>query len=213
MTRIVAGSARGRRLAVPPAGTRPTSDRVREALFSAIESEFAASGRSWSQVRVLDLCAGSGALGLEALSRGATSAILVEKSRTAARIATANAKAVGCPGARVIVRDAWHLAALPAPDGGVDLCFVDPPYDWPAHDLRSLLSKIADAGWLAAGAMVVVERPAKDLASPLPESWPEPRCRQYGDTALWYGQATPDREGDRHGAGGADGVPTMEEPP
>lgn len=189
MTRIIAGSARGRRIAVPATGTRPTSDRVREALFSTLESDLAARGRSWPQVRVLDLFAGSGALGLEALSRGAASAVLVEKSRTSAKVATGNAETVGMPGAQVLVRDAWQVAALPPPDGGLDLCFADPPYEWPTGDLRSLLQGLADAGWLAREATVIVERPAKDPSSPLPDGWPDPRRRPYGDTVLWYGQA------------------------
>lgn len=188
MTRIIAGSARGRRLAVPPKGTRPTSDRVREAMFSTIESELTAVGRAWAQVEVLDLFAGTGALGLEALSRGAAGAVLVEKSRIAAKVATANAETVGCAGARVIVRDVWQAAALTAPTGGVGLCLVDPPYEWACSDIRLLLSGLADAGWLAAGSIVVVERPAKVPESPLPESWPDARRRAYGDTVLWYGR-------------------------
>ncbi len=190
MTRIIAGTARGRRLAVPATGTRPTTDRVREALFSALDSELAASGRTWPEIRVLDLFAGTGALGLESLSRGAASAILVEKSRTAASVLAANVAAVGADGAQVVVRDAWQVASLPVVDGGVDLCFVDPPYEWPADDVRDLLTGLVDAGWLAEGALVVVERDAKERKIPIPASWPEPRRRPYGDTVLWYGQAT-----------------------
>lgn len=190
MTRIIAGSARGRRLAVPAKGTRPTTDRVREALFSTLESEFAATGRTWSQLRVLDLFAGTGALGLESLSRGAKSAILVEKTRASATVLAANVAAVGQDGAQVVVRDAWQVATLPAPDGGVDVCFIDPPYDWPADDVRNLLTCLADANWLAEGAIVVVERDARDHKNPMPSSWTESRRRPYGDTVLWYGQAT-----------------------
>jgi len=188
MTRIIAGTARGRRLAVPSTGTRPTSDRVREAMFSALDSDLAADGRAWSQIRVLDLFAGSGALALEALSRGALGAVLVEKSRAAAKVASANAEAVGCPGAQVVVRDVWLAAALPPPEGGAGLCFADPPYEWDASDLRELLRGLAAAGWLADDAIVVVERPAKDPHSPMPGSWPDARRRAYGDTVLWYGR-------------------------
>lgn len=190
MTRIIAGTARGRRLAVPVTGTRPTTDRVREALFSALDSELAARGRTWSEIRVLDLFAGTGALGLESLSRGAASAILVEKSRASASVLAANVAAVGADGAQVVIRDAWQVANLPVVDGGVDLCFVDPPYEWPADDVRDLLTGLVDAGWLAPDAIVVVERDAKERKNPIPETWPEPRRRPYGDTVLWYGQAT-----------------------
>ncbi len=188
MTRIVAGAARGRRLAVPASGTRPTSDRVREALFSSLDSELAARGLGWSGLRVLDLFAGTGALGLEALSRGAAAADLVESSRTALRVLEANIATVGCPGARVIARDARLVPAMTPPLGGAGLCFVDPPYDWTAADLRGLLDRLGEAGWLADGARVIVERPARDVESPLPAHWIEDRQRTYGDTRLWYGR-------------------------
>jgi 16S rRNA (guanine966-N2)-methyltransferase len=192
MTRIIAGTARGRRLAVPGTGTRPTSDRVREALFSALESEWVAQGIDWSQVPVLDLFAGTGALGLEALSRGATRAHLVEKSRPAARTLAANVAAVGCPGADVVIRDAAQLAAQPAPQPAARLVFADPPYDWPAVDVARLLDTLHATGWISPAAVVVVERPARDHASPFPVGWPEPRRRPYGDTVLWYGRVPSD---------------------
>jgi len=194
MTRIIAGAARGRRLAVPSTGTRPTSDRVREALFSALESEWGAQGVQWPDVTVLDLFAGSGALGLEALSRGARRAHLVERSRPAARALSANVSAVGCPGAEVVIRDATQLAAQPAPEPAARLVFADPPYDWPANDLVRLLDDLRAAGWIAPDAVVVVERPARDPLSPFPPGWPEPRRRPYGDTVLWYGRVASDDE-------------------
>jgi 16S rRNA (guanine966-N2)-methyltransferase len=196
MTRIIAGAARGRRLAVPRSGTRPTSDRVREALFSALESEWIAEGVAWSQVPVLDLFAGTGALGLEALSRGATRVHLVESARPAARVLAANVTAVGCPGAEIVIRDATSLAALPAPRPAARLVLADPPYDWPAPDLAGLLERLHAAGWIADDAVVVVERPARDPGCPLPADWPEPRRRPYGDTVLWYGRVASDDEDD-----------------
>ena len=213
MTRIIAGSARGRRLAVPASGTRPTSDRVREALFSTVESDLAGTGRSWPQMRVLDLFSGSGALGLESLSRGAASVVLVEKSRSCAKVVSANASVVGLDGAQIVIRDAWQVAELVPPDGGATLCFADPPYDWAAADLRRLLTGLADSGWLARDAMVVIERPAKDPASPFPDTWGEPRRRPYGDTVLWYGQAMPDRTRDPHGSWDDEGVESAKEAP
>lgn len=202
MTRIIAGTARGRRLAVPASGTRPTSDRVREAVFSIIESRWLAEGTSWPHVTVLDLFAGTGAFGLEALSRGAAAAVLVEKSRVAARALSANVGAVGCAGAQVLVRDARQIAALPPVDGGVSLCFVDPPYDWSASAIALLLTELGAAGWLAPASLVIVERPTKDAASPLPAGIEGPRQRAYGDTSLWYGHHT---EAGRSGPGSPDG--------
>ena len=187
MTRIIAGSARGRRLAVPPAGTRPTSDRVREAVFSSIESDLLARGVGWSQVVVLDLFAGTGAFGLEALSRGASGAAMVEKSRSAARVLEANLAAVGCPGGNVLVRDARQLASAP-PMVEASLCFADPPYEWSARDLKDVLTLFAETGWIRSGALVIAERPGKDAESPLPDAAIDVRRRPYGDTALWYGR-------------------------
>ena len=203
MTRIIAGSARGRRLAVPAAGTRPTSDRVREAVFSSLESQLLADDDAWSGVTVLDLFAGSGALGLEALSRGAAQAVLVEKSRAAARTLSANVDVVGCSGARVLTVDVRRVAQLPAPAVGATLVFADPPYDWPAEGLRGLLTELKVAGWIAEGARLVVERPTRDAESPLPRDWDQQRRRAYGDTALWYGRCAPARDA---GTAGEEGV-------
>jgi len=187
VTRVISGSARGRRLSVPGSGTRPTSDRVREALFSTLDSMLIAEGRQWAGMSVLDLFAGSGALGLEALSRGAASTVLVEKARPAVQVLRRNVEVVGLPGARVVARDARTLAAEPSPVAA-DLVFADPPYEWAAADLADLLSGLAQSQWIAPQAILVVERPAKDPISPLPDAWGEARRRPYGDTALWYGQ-------------------------
>jgi 16S rRNA (guanine966-N2)-methyltransferase len=188
VTRIVSGTARGRRLAVPSSGTRPTSDRVREALFSSLDSSLAAEGVAWADVDVLDLYAGSGALGLEALSRGARSAVLVERSRPAAKVLAANVDAVGCPGAVVLVRDALDIPAT-TPAAPARIVLVDPPYEVAAAAIGRLLDRLHAAGWIAVDAWVVVERPARDEASPIPAAWGEPLCRTYGDTVLWYGRA------------------------
>ncbi len=191
MTRIIAGRARGRRLSVPPAGTRPTSDRVREAMFSALDSERARLGEPWSELRVLDLYAGSGALGLEALSRGAASVLLVERSRAAASVLRANVRAVGLPGADVLVADVRRLATSSATGAAATLVLVDPPYDLTAAELSSTLAQVLAHGWIAPGADVVVERSARDAECPLPDTWTLVRRRDYGETALWYGQAAP----------------------
>jgi 16S rRNA (guanine966-N2)-methyltransferase len=189
VTRIIAGKARGRRLSVPAAGTRPTADRVRESLFSSLDSALAADGIAWSSVSILDLFAGSGALGLEALSRGAAEAVLVEKARPALVVLKRNIEAVGLPGAVVLAKDARALAQDP-PQVSAGLVFADPPYDWSAEALAALLNGLGESGWVSPGATVVVERPAKDPLSPLPSSWDQGRRRAYGDTALWYGRLT-----------------------
>lgn len=183
MTRIVAGSAGGRRLAVPPGrGTRPTSDRTREALFSTVESLIELDG-----ARVLDLYAGSGAVGLEAVSRGAARALLIESDPRAVRVLRENAAALGLPGAEVRAERAEGLAATPAGEA-FDLVFADPPYQLPAAELAAVLTDLAGNGWLAPDAAVVIERASRD-----PEwVWPKPlvplRSRRYGEATLWYGR-------------------------
>ena len=189
--RIIAGAARGRTLAVPPHGTRPTSDRVRESMFSTLQSMLIAEDRAWAGVRVIDGYAGSGALGLEALSRGAASVLLIEKRAQAADVIRRNIVKVGLPGARVIVGSVRSVARR-TPDGEpAGLLLLDPPYEVPAASIVEEIRGLRDAGWLAPGAIVVVERPANDEQSPLP--WPGER-RAYGDSALWYGRAAVERE-------------------
>lgn len=182
MTRIVAGRARGRRLTVPPAGTRPTADRVREALFSSLESQVGA----FAGLRVLDLYAGSGALGLEALSRGAAHVLLVESDPSAVRAIRANVAAVGLDGAEVRAARA-ELVLSGQPPAPYDIVLADPPYEKAGAAVTELLARLAPGGWLAADALVVVERARR--AEPL--RWPEglvaDRERRYGETMLWYG--------------------------
>jgi 16S rRNA (guanine966-N2)-methyltransferase len=178
VTRIIAGTAGGRRLAVPPSGTRPTSDRVREALFSALAASPGLAGAA-----VLDLCAGSGALGLEALSRGAGHALFVESDRRAAGVLRRNVVDLGLPGA--VVRVAAAAAVLSGPaDRAYDLVLVDPPYTVPDPEVAGWLAAAHVHGWLADDAVVVVER----ARSGVPFPWPSPlravRERRYGDTVL-----------------------------
>lgn len=189
MTRIIAGVARGRLLSVPARGTRPTSDRVRESLFSSLSSRLASEGVPWAHLDVLDLYAGTGALGLEALSRGARSVVLVESDRSAARTLRANCTMVGLPGAEVVERRVRSLGSSqpPAP-AGYSLVFADPPYEVPAATMRDELLVLSEAGWIGRHAVMVVERPARDEACPLPPGWPVLDERRYGDTALWYGR-------------------------
>lgn len=180
--RVVAGVAGGRRLAVPPRGTRPTSDRVREALFAALEHDPGLDGAN-----VLDLCAGSGALGLEALSRGAAHALFVESDRRAAAVLRRNVDSLGLPGAVVRAAPAATVLAGPA-ERAYDLVLVDPPYEVPDAEVAGWLTAAAAHGWLAGGAVVVVERSARGGSFP----WPPPlrvlRERRYGETILFLGE-------------------------
>lgn len=183
MTRIVAGAARGRRLTVPRGdSTRPTSDRVREALFSSLESALG----SFAGRRVLDLYAGSGALALEALSRGAAYAMLIESDPAAIRAIRANISAVGTDRAEVVAGRVERLVAG-RPTAPFDVVLIDPPYDMDGDELTRVLASLAD-GWLAPDALVVVERSRR--AGPV--RWPPgliaERDRHYGETMLWYGR-------------------------
>lgn len=184
MTRIVAGSAGGRTLKVPPRGTRPTSERVREALFSRLDHMDVLTGS-----RVLDLFAGSGALGLEAASRGARLVDLVERSRPAAQVADANARSTGLGDvARVHATDVRTYLSTRAGDtplgGDVDVVLLDPPYDLAEDDLTTVLVLLDP--WLTPDSLVVVERSSR---SPEPD-WPahlnlEER-RSWGETVVWF---------------------------
>ncbi|MDO8731565.1 MAG: 16S rRNA (guanine(966)-N(2))-methyltransferase RsmD [Actinomycetota bacterium] len=189
MTRIIAGSERGRRLAVAAHGTRPTSDRVRESLFSTLTSILLHEGRSWSQVTVLDLYAGSGAIGLEAASRGCTDVVLVERTHASAEVIRTNIDAVGLAGVVLVQTTVEALALRPAIRAH-SLVFADPPYDVAADRLRKNLDALQMSGWIAADACVVVERGSHDHESPFPPAWDEFDQRRYGDTVLWYGRPT-----------------------
>lgn len=184
MTRIIAGSWAGRRLAVPRSGARPTTDRVREAVFSSLDHRIG----GWAGRRVLDLFAGSGALGLEALSRGARRATLVERDRAAVAVIRANAASLGAADASVIIAaDAsrWR----PPPGAEYDLVLVDPPYAVASGTVAELLQGLEDCGALAPDALIVVERPAREDSPPWPDAWPPGQRRRYGETAVWYGGA------------------------
>ncbi len=188
MTRIIAGAARGRRLAVPTGrGTRPTADRAREGLFSTLES---LSG-GLSGCRVLDLYAGSGAVGLDARSGGAAAALLVESDPAAARVAAANAATLGLPGAQVqAVRVERLVAARPA-DDPYDVAFLDPPYELEDDAVRGVLADALTYGWLAPGAVIAVERGTRGDPWTWPRGFVADRSRRYGEATLWYGHADP----------------------
>ncbi|WP_405998255.1 16S rRNA (guanine(966)-N(2))-methyltransferase RsmD [Streptomyces sp. NBC_00829] len=186
MTRVIAGAAGGRRIAVPPGtGTRPTSDRAREGLFSSWESQLG----TLSGVRVADLYAGSGAVGLEALSRGASHALLVEADNRAARIVRENVRTLGLPGAEVRTGKAEQIVTGPAPEEPYDLVFLDPPYAVTDDDLREILLTLRLQGWLAEEALATVERSTRGGEFVWPHGFEPLRARRYGEGTLWYGRA------------------------
>ncbi|MGN6162096.1 MAG: 16S rRNA (guanine(966)-N(2))-methyltransferase RsmD [Marmoricola sp.] len=181
MTRIIGGSAGGRRLRTPSGErTRPTSDRVREALFSALESQLGTlAGHT-----VLDLYAGSGAVGLEALSRGASAATAVESDRKVASLISGNARDLGLP-LTVIAKPVERVVAEPARTR-FDVVFADPPYPLSEDDLSTTLLGLDGNGWVGPGSEVVIERSVRSPEPRYPAGWETLRERRYGETVLWY---------------------------
>lgn len=174
----MAGVAGGRRIAVPARGTRPTTDRVREALFNVLAARVDFTG-----VRVLDLYAGSGALGLEALSRGAASVLFVERDGRAAQVITRNIAAVGLPGARVRQACVASVVAAGAPEP-VDMVLADPPYDVTSNEVEAVVADLVRYGWVGAHTVMVVERPVAAAVLIWPSGWTVWPVRRYGDTRL-----------------------------
>jgi 16S rRNA (guanine966-N2)-methyltransferase len=182
MTRIIGGRVGGRRIATPRgASTRPTSDRVREALFSAIESWCG----SLSGLRFLDLYAGSGAVGLEAWSRGAGVVTMVEQDRRTASMIASNARELGFNRADVVAGPVSGTLARP-PKAPYDVVFLDPPYAQPADEVVADLAALRDQDWLVPGAMVVVERGSRGSELDWPDGFSDSREKKYGETVLWY---------------------------
>ncbi|ORM37073.1 16S rRNA (guanine(966)-N(2))-methyltransferase RsmD [Williamsia sp. 1135] len=176
MTRIIAGTARGRRLSVPEAGTRPTTDRVREAVFNILAARVDFDG-----ALVLDLFAGSGALGLEALSRGAGSVVLVESDSRAAKVIDANIRSTGLVGA--VVERRRVVEHLRKSGSVADIVFADPPYDLPDEQLSELLQLLA-AGRVAPGGTVIIERSTRSAVTAWPEEFGDVDIRRYGETRI-----------------------------
>jgi 16S rRNA (guanine966-N2)-methyltransferase len=189
VSRIIAGSRGGRRIAVPPgAKTRPTTDRVREALFSSIASwAGTAAGpaeRSLAGLAFCDLYAGSGAVGLEAASRGADPVLLVEADRRTALLARRNAADLTLD---VDVRAARVEQLGPrTAEAGFDVLFADPPYDVATPALERLLADLLSGGWLAADGLLVVERSRRTPKPSWPRHLSEQWCRNYGETVLYF---------------------------
>jgi 16S rRNA (guanine966-N2)-methyltransferase len=194
VTRIISGAFGGRRIDVPAgAGTRPTSDRVREALFARLDHQDALA-----RARVLDLYAGSGALGLESLSRGAAFATFVESDRSAVDVLRRNVRSLLSSDNQAdevvqVLAEPVQKVLLRGPSGvAYDLVVADPPYGLVEEDLADVLALLPRNGWLAADALVVVERSAR---SPEPR-WPADLAavdeRRYGETRVWFARAAGD---------------------
>jgi 16S rRNA (guanine966-N2)-methyltransferase len=182
--RIIAGEAGGRRLSVPAGeAVRPTSDRVKESIFAALGPARLVGAR------VLDLYAGSGALGLEALSRGAAEAVFVDRDRAAGRAIQANIDSLRF-GDRAVLRLRPVATLLAAGPQGppFDLALLDPPYDTPALEVDSVLRLLVEEGWLAPDATVVAERAAGSSPLAWPAGWGSTWERCYGDTLVLFAQ-------------------------
>jgi 16S rRNA (guanine966-N2)-methyltransferase len=182
VTRLISGVAGGRRIKVPPSGVRPTGDRAREGLFNSLGTLIDLDGAA-----VLDLYAGSGALGLEALSRGAQTVVFVESSPKVLPVLRANLATVGLPGGRVLAGSVPTVVGGPPP-ARFDLVLADPPYATSAEEVQDVLRALVGGDWLAPGAVVVVERSSREDAW----EWPTPldglRNRRYGEAQLRYGR-------------------------
>lgn len=179
MSRIIAGKYRGRTLSVPARGTRPTASRIREALFSRLES--------WGEVRdaqVLDLYAGSGALALEALSRGASCATAVDRSSSAAKACRENAGRCGSVPLRVVTQDALSFVRRGVPAQTYTLVFMDPPYDVHPEEVANVLAGLS--GLLVPNALVVVETANTFTPAPWPSGYQVDDERQWGQTRVWF---------------------------
>lgn len=178
--RIAGGEFRGRTVKTPRGdGVRPTQDRVREALFSMLLAEL-------PDARFLDLYAGTGAVGIEALGRGAGEVVWVERDRTVARLAAANIETIaGAAHLRnLIVTDVERYARGRGRDSAFDIVFADPPYaDALGDGLASLCTLLRDCNVVATGGLLVVETPL-DASAPSPEGWTTLRDRAYGKTRL-----------------------------
>ncbi|MQA25763.1 MAG: 16S rRNA (guanine(966)-N(2))-methyltransferase RsmD [Micromonosporaceae bacterium] len=184
MTRVIGGVLGGQRLAAPPGRcTRPTSDRVREALFNTLSGLVDLDG-----ARFADLYAGSGAAGIEALSRGAAHALFVESFPKAARVLRENLAALGVAASAEVVTAPVARAVAGTPASPYDVVFADPPYELPDSELSAVLSALVSGGWIVEDGVVVLERSSRGASPGWAPGLTESRSRRYGETTLWYGR-------------------------
>jgi 16S rRNA (guanine966-N2)-methyltransferase len=183
MTRIVAGDAGGRKLVVPKGdSTRPTSNRVREAIFGSLDNRGRLGG-----ARVLDLYAGSGALGLEAASRGAASVVLVDSAHQAVEAARQNVATLGFPRVSVVLSSVQRF--LTRPGEAASLVFADPPYAMGQEEVTAMLTALC-GGWLTSDALVMLERSGRSVEPDWPPGLVRTAIRRYGDTTVWEAAPT-----------------------
>ena len=188
--RVISGRFKGMALATPKQGTRPTTDRTKEAIFSHLDS--------WGvldNARVLDLFAGTGALGIEALSRGARELTAVEASRPAAALVgktlaqlKRNRSWTSDLRAQVLVRKAEAVASGTA-NAPYDVVFIDPPYIFATEDCNQLLAALVENGWVNTRSVIVLERSARSIEPVTPAGWEITQSRAYGETAVFYIEA------------------------
>jgi 16S rRNA (guanine966-N2)-methyltransferase len=198
VSRIIAGSRRGRRIATPPGDrTRPTSDRVREALFSAITAWAGTAAlpaeRSLAGLAFCDLYAGSGAVGFEAASRGASPVMLVERDRRTAQLSRTNAEALGLA-VEIITAPVEQVLRRP-PAHRFDVVFADPPYELDSGMVSAQLEQLVARAWVGAGSLIVVERSRRTPDLVWPEAAANCWTRAYGETILSFGALEPSSSG------------------
>lgn len=192
MSRIIAGTAGGHRLAtVPGDQTRPTTDRVREAFFSSISAWLGtateAASRQLDGIAFLDLFAGTGAVGLEAASRGASRVVLVDDSARAGDVLRRNVASTGLPAVAVVRDAAKYIHDGPGPEGGFDIVWLDPPYPMSSAAVDELIDAVVSGGWLLPDSLIVVERSSRSEPPRFPagvDAW----TRRYGETVLHHAQ-------------------------
>ena len=182
MTRLISGAAGGRRLKVPRSGVRPTGDKAREALFNALSHLTELRGAA-----VLDLYAGTGALGLEALSRGAGTVVFVESAPGVLPVLRENVAHVGLPGGRVVAGSVPTVVAGRAPTR-FDVVLADPPYATPVEEVLGVLGSLVSGEWLAPGAVVAVERSSREAAWGWAPTLTGLRDLRHGEGQLRYGR-------------------------
>src|SRR4029453_15180646 len=197
-SRIIAGSRRGRRITMPPGDrTRPTTDRGREALFSAVAAWAGTAAQTAEEslggLGFCDLYAGSGAVGLEAASRGASPVLLVERDPRTSQLIQSNAEALGLD-VEIATASVAQLLRRP-PAQAFDVVFANPPYKLEAAILSDQLEQLVANFWVAAGSLIVVERPRRSPDLLWPAAAAKRWSRAYGETILSFGSLEPDTEG------------------